>query len=132
MKIVIPVRNLSDRMIPMLNRSFNHRVICHVRRSTSIRSDFPLTHRMKTLNANEQYAKVLDLFEEHKQDKTIQHISGYIIIQALKACTQMGDLQRGKAIHRLVSARVKSDGYILSSLIHFYSKWGFQITMAFF
>jgi hypothetical protein len=76
---------------------------------------------MKKLNADEQYARVIDLFEQHKQ-ANINQLSSSIIVQALKACTQMGDLQRGQEIHRLASSRVKTDGYILSSLIHFYSE----------
>jgi hypothetical protein len=77
---------------------------------------------MKMLNADKQYAKVLDLFEQQKQ-ANINHLSSYVITQALKACTQMGDFQRGQEIHRLVSSRLKTDCYILSSLIHFYSEW---------
>ena len=82
---------------------------------------------MKTLNADEQYTKVLDLFEQHKQENNVNPLSSGIVIQALKACTQMGDLRRGQHIHRLVSSRVKTDSYILSSLIHFYSELLFDI-----
>jgi hypothetical protein len=82
---------------------------------------------MKMLNADEQYTKVLDLFEQHKQENSINPLSSSVIIQALKACTQMGDLRRGRDIHRLVSSRLKSDFYIFSSLIHFYSELLFDV-----
>ena len=125
--LVICVQDLFDQMISALNQSFNHRLICLLTRSMSARSDFALSHRMKVLNDDEQYGKVLDLFEQRKEKNNINPLSSSIIIQALKACTQTGDLQRGQAIHRLVSSRVKTNSYILSSLIHFYSELLFTI-----
>ena len=78
---------------------------------------------MKMLNQKKQYAQVLDFFDEHTQEKNIKHLSSSVITQALKASTQLGDLRRGQAIHHLVSSRVKTDCYILSSMIHLYSEF---------
>ena len=114
-----------NEMISILNKSFHHRLICLLTRSMSVRSDISLSQRMKILNGNRQCEEVLDLFEQYKQANTT-HLSSYIIVQALKACTQMADLQRGEEIHRLVSSRVTKDSYLLSSLIHLYSELFFS------
>ncbi|CAF4341292.1 unnamed protein product, partial [Rotaria sordida] len=50
--------------------------------------------------------------------------SSYIITQALKACTQIGDLRRGSTIHHLIPSRIKDNSYILTSLIHLYMQCG--------
>ena len=125
--LVISILDLSAPMISILNQSFSDRLICLLTRSLSVRPDFALSHRMKILNGDEQYGKVLDLFEQHKQQNNINPLSTGIIVQALKACTQMGDLRRGQDIHRLFLSRVKTDPYILSSFIHFYSELLFTI-----
>ncbi|CAF5047829.1 unnamed protein product, partial [Rotaria sp. Silwood1] len=56
--------------------------------------------------------------------------SNWIIIQTLKACSELRDIQRGSNIHNLVSSRLKHDPYILPSLIHFYRKC--KLTFCFF
>ncbi|CAF4030193.1 unnamed protein product, partial [Rotaria magnacalcarata] len=90
------------------------------RRLASTQSNVNIGDQIKILNDNKQYKKVLELFDEFNE-KTIDKCSNWIIIQALKACTQICDVQRGLKIHNLISSRLKRDPYVLPSLIHFYS-----------
>jgi hypothetical protein len=122
-KITTLVGSLSDQMISVLRKSCNHRLLCLATRPISDRSDLSLIQRMKMLNQKKQHVQVLNLFDEHKQETKTNHLSSSVITQALKASTQLGDLRRGQAIHRLVSSRAKTDCYILSSLIHLYSEF---------
>ncbi|CAF4691069.1 unnamed protein product, partial [Rotaria magnacalcarata] len=89
------------------------------RRLASTQSNVNIGDQIKILNDNKQYKKVLELFDEFNE-KTIDKCSNWIIIQALKACTQICDVQRGLKIHNLISSRLKRDPYVLPSLIHFY------------
>ena len=77
---------------------------------------------MKTFNDNKQFRKVLELFNKFNE-KNINKCSNWIIIQALKACTKIGDIEYGFKIHNLISTRLKYDSYVLPSLINFYSKF---------
>ena len=78
---------------------------------------------MKMLIDKKQFRKALQLFDEHEKTNDIKISSSLTITQALKACTQIGDLQRGRMIHQLISSRVQDDSYILASLIHLYSEF---------
>ncbi|CAF3470182.1 unnamed protein product [Rotaria socialis] len=93
------------------------------RRLASTQSNVNIGDQMKILNDNKQYKKALELFDEFNE-KTIDKCSNWIIIQALKACTQICDVQRGLKIHNLISSRLKHDPYVLPSLIHFYMQCG--------
>lgn len=107
----------------MLAKLLNNRLftaIVFVKRSIVIQSDFDLGNKMKVLNDNKQYKKALELFDQHKKNN-MEISSSMIITQALKACTYLGDLQRGSNIHHLLSLNFKDDSYISASLIHFYS-----------
>jgi hypothetical protein len=109
----------------MLTKVVNYRLsslIILVKRSIIIQPNFDLGKEMKLINDNKQFEKALELFDKHKKNN-IETFSSLIITQALKACTQIGDLQRGSIIHHLVSSRIKDDHYILASLIHLYSKF---------
>ncbi|CAF3847043.1 unnamed protein product, partial [Rotaria sp. Silwood1] len=89
------------------------------KRSLNIQSiDHNLGDRMKMLNDNKQYLQTLELIDKHINN--IEKCSNWIIIQTLKACSELRDIQRGSNIHNLVSSRLKHDPYILPSLIHFY------------
>ncbi|CAF0725107.1 unnamed protein product [Adineta steineri] len=106
----------------MLIRLLNSRLsslMIFVRRSIIIPSDFDLGMKMKSFNDNKQFGKALDLFDIHKKNN-IKTASTYIITQALKACTQLEDLQRGQTIHHLIPLSMKDDSLILASLIHLY------------
>ncbi len=103
----------------MLNKLFNYRlpsVNILFTRSIILQSDFDLVNQMKLLN------DTLKLFDKQKK-KNIDQFSSLILTQVLKACAGVGDLQRGSIIHRSISPRVKNDFYLLSTLIHFYSKF---------
>jgi hypothetical protein len=75
---------------------------------------------MKIFNDNKQFEKALKLFDTYKE-KDISAKSSFVITQALKACTQTGDIQRGLTIYNLVSFQMKHDSYVLASLIHLFS-----------
>ncbi|CAF3391185.1 unnamed protein product [Rotaria socialis] len=60
-----------------------------------------------------------ELIDKHKNN--IDTCSNWVIIQALKACSELRDIQRGSSIPNLVSSRLKHGPYIFPSLIHFYS-----------
>jgi hypothetical protein len=118
----------------MLNKLLKHRLsslIVFIKRSMIIPSDFELGNKMKLLNDNKQFKKTLELFNKHKE-KNIETCSSLIITQALKACAQTDDLQRGSTIHNLISSRIKDDPYLLVSLIHLYSKSQIELFVLFF
>ena len=75
---------------------------------------------MRRLNQRKQFTKTLDLFDKHQHRGTL---TDRIIVQALKACTQLGSLERGQNIHKKLSSQLKNDIYVQTSLIHFYSKF---------
>ncbi|CAF3495000.1 unnamed protein product [Rotaria socialis] len=97
-------------------------VILAGRRLASTENNVDIGGRMKMLNDNKQHRKVLELFDAFNE-KNIDKCSNWIIIQALKACTQIFDVQYGLKIHNLISSRLKHDPYVLPSLIHLYSKF---------
>jgi hypothetical protein len=86
-----------------------------------LKSNFNLASEMKLFNEKREFEKVLNLFDEWNEKKDQRSFS-MIITQALKACTRMQDLQHGMKIHHSISSDIKGDTYILTSLIHFYSK----------
>jgi hypothetical protein len=107
----------------LLNKLFNHRLastIIIVKRPVIIKSDVDLVTQMKLLNDQKQFKKALELFDQHKDNK-IGTCSDLMINQVLKACANIGDLQRGLNIHHMISSRTKKNPYILTSLIHLYS-----------
>jgi len=109
--------------IKLLNHHFlSLRVF--VKRSVTIQSNFDLGKQMKLFNDNKQFNKTLELFDKHMKNDT-KMFSSLIITQVLKACTYLGDLQRGETIHHLISSKssIKDDVYILASLIHLYSNF---------
>ncbi|UJR24021.1 hypothetical protein I4U23_026986 [Adineta vaga] len=76
---------------------------------------------MKKLNDRKEFVKALDLFDKHKQ-QTI--LTDRIIVQAFKACTQLGYLERGQIIHKNLSDSSLNNSYIQTSLINFYMQCG--------
>ena len=84
-------------------------------------SQTSLEDQMKQLNKQKKYREVLSLFDTEiaKHD---QLLSSTTITQAIKACVQTNDYQRGIAIQKLIPARLQRDPYILSTLLHFYSE----------
>ena len=73
--------------------------------------------KMKQLIDSKQYVEVLNLYHEQCQSS-----SKIILNLALKACTKLGDYERGTRIHQQISAQLIQDSFIQTSLIHFYSK----------
>ena len=115
----------------MSSKWFNYRLVCQivfVKRSVMIQSQFELAKQMKLLNDNGQFQRALELFDQQKRN-SVNTFSSFVITQALKACANLKDLQRGLIIHQLIPSRTKDDSYILASLIHLYSKMGEKIIL---
>ncbi|CAF4190563.1 unnamed protein product, partial [Rotaria sordida] len=90
-----------------------------IKRFVIHQSDGDVGTKIKLFNDKKQFKKTLELFDKYKEND-IKNLSSFIITQALKACAQVRDLQRGMIIHRLISSRIKTDCYISTSLIHLY------------
>ncbi len=80
-------------------------------------SDF--NNQLKQLNANKQYEKVINLFENYIQQNIPTDIA---INQTLKACIELGDLKRGYDIHQRLSSESKQNHFIQTNLIRLFSK----------
>ncbi|CAF1152655.1 unnamed protein product [Adineta ricciae] len=76
---------------------------------------------MIRLNKRKQFTKTLDLFDKHHHPDAL---TDRIIVQALKACSQLGSLERGHNIHKQLSNQSKNNRFIQASLIHFYMQCG--------
>ena len=84
-------------------------------------SDIGIGSQMRLLNKNGQFEEVLKLFDRHNNENKIVS-SSIIMTQALKACTALGNFQRGITIYNLSSSNLKNDSYVLASFIHLQSK----------
>ncbi len=104
----------------MSNKSVYHRLtwpMNYLKHSATVASDFYLNNQMKQLNDKKQFKEALEIFDEYKKTNP-EAPSDFINNQALKACTQIGDLQRGLYIHRLFSSQIRNNLHILASLIY--------------
>ena len=109
----------------MLNKRINERfrsALVLLVRQLSSRLSANLGDQMKILNEKKQFTEALHLFDECRTNDT-KALSNMIVMQALRASTNLRDLQRGIRIHQLISARVENDPYIAASLIHLYSEF---------
>jgi hypothetical protein len=105
----------------MFKRLINDRWRFGIRHLGNIQSNIGLAEQMKIFNDKKQFEKSLHLFEKF-QENNKNKMSHLAIIQGLKACSQLGDLQRGLNIQNLLSSSMKKNPVVLTSLIHFYSK----------
>ena len=85
-----------------------------------IRQEVDLGVEMKSLNDKKQFSKTLELFDKHK-DINMEMFSTFTIVQTLKACANLRDIQRGSTIHHLLPSHVKDNLYVHTSLINLYS-----------
>ncbi|CAF1579670.1 unnamed protein product [Adineta ricciae] len=76
---------------------------------------------MRRLNERKLFTKTLDLFDRHKNSELL---TDRIIVQALKACTQLSSLERGQDIHEQLSNQSTNNIFVQTSLIHFYMQCG--------
>ena len=90
------------------------------RTATATAANLNVEIEMKRLNDMGQFSKALTLFDELQRRETPRDRA---IVQALKACTRMKNLERGVDIHNKLSHRSTNDSYIQSALIHFYSQF---------
>lgn len=77
-----------------------------------------LGNQMKRLNDDRQFQKVITLYDSHID----QHQNTLVANQALKACIELGDLNRGIQIHQNLSSFSINNSFIQISLIRLYSK----------
>ena len=115
-------------MNTLISRGFRYALFLVVRRLSS-RSNVNLGDQMKLLNKNRQFTEALHLFDECRPQDT-KALSNMIIMEALRASTNLRDLQRGVGIHQLISGRVQNDTYIAASLIHLYSEFPLPHSMS--
>jgi hypothetical protein len=80
-------------------------------------STINLNATMKKLISSRHYKQALDLF-----DQEYPRCTDATFTLALKACTKLGDHQRGVRIHQQLSSQLLRNPFIQASLIHFYSK----------
>jgi AICAR transformylase/IMP cyclohydrolase PurH len=85
--------------------------------STSSSKTTNLYFSMKKLIDSKQYQKALDLFQQQSELRTDISVN-----MALKACTKLHDYQSGINIEKQLSSHSLNNNFILTSLIHFYSK----------
>ncbi|CAF2899094.1 unnamed protein product [Rotaria sp. Silwood2] len=107
----------------MFNTSLYYRSISRLilmKRFFPLKPDGDVGAQIKSFNAKKQFKKTLELFDKHKEND-VENLSSFIITQALKACAEVHDLQRGLIIHRLISTRITTDCYLSASLIHLYT-----------
>ncbi|CAF1340153.1 unnamed protein product [Adineta ricciae] len=88
--------------------------------TSSPRSNIEL--EMKNLNDKKHFTKALDLFDKHQQSSEI--LTDKVIVQALKACTQLTSFERGRSIHEKLSNQSTKNMFVQTSLIHFYMQCG--------
>lgn len=73
---------------------------------------------MKRLNDNRQFQKSLALFEAHMANQP----NAFTVNQALKACIQLGEINRGIAIYQNLSSSLINNHFIQANLIHLYRR----------
>jgi hypothetical protein len=82
----------------------------------TVPSSKQLESTMKKLIDIKAYDQALNLF-----DRNVSNSTDIARALALKACSKLHDIQRGKEIHQLLSNQSLQDSSIQTSLIHFYS-----------
>ena len=95
----------------------------HNVKSRKFVSSFNLDIEMKKFNDKNQFNKSLSLFEEY-ENKSNKIPSLKSLTQALKACQKLEDFQRGlQIIKEYSSISTSNDHYLLTTIIHFLSKF---------
>lgn len=110
-------RFISTKLLEFYVRSLK----IFIKYSSNIPYKFDLGNQMKSLNDKKQFRNAIEVFDKHMKSNSKAYPS-LVITQALKACANIKDYQRGLQIHQLIASRVEQDIHILTSLIHFYSK----------
>jgi hypothetical protein len=103
----------------LVSRHTRSKLIAVVRTRTSA-TYTDIETEMKNLNDRQEFAKVLVLLDRHKHEEIP---TDRVAVQALKACTRLGYLERGEIIHKKLSNRSLNNAYIQTTLIHLYSEF---------
>jgi hypothetical protein len=80
-----------------------------------------LGSHMKRLNDNGQCHQAITLYEDQIKKQNIQATT-LAVNQALKACIELNDIERGKNIHKNLSPYMSNNHFIQANLIRLYSK----------
>ena len=79
---------------------------------------FDLGDQIKKLNDLKQFKNAIALFDKHDRSRQSNPIA---MNQALRACIELGDFQKGKDIHRQLSPYLMKNSFVRTSLIRLYS-----------
>lgn len=109
-------------MLNKLTKYYLNFVICVTKRSVITKSNFDLAKQMKILNDEKKFGQALHLFNKYEKEN-IEKICNQSITQALKSCTYTNNLERGVSIEKTYSSRAKYDSFLLTSMVHLYSKF---------
>jgi hypothetical protein len=93
-----------------------HSIITRVVHTSSA---VPVSLQMKNLIDEKRSNEALSLFDANTRQRAPNNME---ITQALKACAQIRNVERGTAIHRALSMDSSNDPFIQTSLINFYSE----------
>ena len=85
-------------------------------RCISIPSSRQIESEIRKLIDAKEYQQALGVFDQH-----VSRSTDVTWTLALKACTKLRDVQRGKEIHRQLAQRSLRNPSVQTSLIHFYS-----------
>jgi hypothetical protein len=101
-------------------------VLVNFSRTATVATRLHVDIEMKRLNDTGQFSKALTLFDELERREIPRDQA---VVQALKACTRMRQLERGVTIHNKLSNRSKSNHFIQSALINFYSQFNLPLSI---
>ena len=74
--------------------------------------------QMQRLNNNRQFKQSIALFDAHTEKQP----NAFAVNQALKACIQLDDINRGIQIHHNLPSSFVYNDFIQATLIHLYSR----------
>lgn len=88
-------------------------------RSFTVLNHFNVENQIKSFNDQKNYLAALTLFDRYKNE---QRPTDRMIVQALKACTKLKNVERGRSIHEKLPPATLLNEFIQSTLINFYSQ----------
>lgn len=74
--------------------------------------------QLKRLNDNRQFKKSIALFSAHIEKQP----NAFAVNQALRACIELGEVNRGIQIYHNLSSSMTDNAFIQANLIHLYCK----------
>ena len=96
----------------------NQSILLNINCTRYFSSYFNLEQETQRLNKQKQFKQVLDLFQN---DKNQQFQSDRIVVQLLKACIGLNNIEFGIDIDKRLPNHLRDNVYVQSQLIQFYS-----------